>query len=59
MKKLIGMKHKYGMGSSTRIWIGHDYCRVVDGKNFGFEIMEVLLGPLNLNPDKDDSVLSV
>ncbi len=57
--KFVGMKEGYGVGSDTRIWIGREYCSVLEGQNFGCEITEVLLGPLDFNADKDDSVVGV
>ena len=57
--KLIRMQEGYGMRSNTRTWIGGEYCRVLKGEDFGCEITKVLLGPLDLHPDKDNSVVRI
>ncbi len=57
--KIIGTEDNYGIGRETRIWIGSENCRVCEGKNFGCEITQVLLGPLNLYLDKNEPIFGV
>jgi hypothetical protein len=47
------------VGSDTRIWIGRENSRVIEGKNLGCEITQVLLGPFDLHLDKNEPILSV
>ena len=49
--------HKgYGMGRDIRILNSNDYSRMFEGKNLGCEITEVLLGPLDLYANQNNSV---
>ncbi len=54
----VGMEQLYGMGRDTRIWIGSENCRVIEGTSNGCEIVQVLFGPFDLNLHKNEAVLA-
>jgi hypothetical protein len=40
-----------------RFWVSDEYCYFAKCPNLGFEITEMLLGPLDLYPDKNESIV--
>jgi hypothetical protein len=59
LPEIVGMKRRYRMGRGARLWVGRDYCYFFKRTNRGLQVTEMLLGPLDLNPNKDNSVVSV